>query len=571
MITEDIDPKVKKALIDKFRAVKPEPITTNSARVERTAPSARLGSVTSGLEAYTGDWDDKHVAHFLRRALFGFKKSDVGHFKSIGIDKSIDEVIRSSPKPPPPVNNYNGIESGVNDPAVNFGETWINAPYLQEYEGHRIISLKCWIIDNAINQESTIHEKLNLFWHSLLVTGSWDVFRAKASYQYFETLRANALGNYKVLIKALTIDPSMLMYLNGTENKKNAPNENYARELQELFCLGKGPNSNYTESDVQAAARVLTGWHIKWDSLTTTGAASSVFNLADHDTTDKQFSAFYDNKVIKGQPSSEVGELIDLLFSKEELSKYICRRIYSFFIYNEIDDTIEKNIIEPLATIFRESKYEILPVVKKLFASEHFFDDLNIGAMIKSPMDFAIGTWRALNVKNNTSDLLTNHRVSISLLWNMANMGLEICDPPNVAGWPAYYQAPQYDKAWITTNTVTARAQVTDALLSYGFWVTSDIKIKADFVSFVKTLDEPSIPASLVKEAALLLLGYEIPENTVTLLKSILFSGQQNEYYWTRAWEQYLINPSVENQNLIQSRLQYFFQRLLQLGESQLM
>jgi hypothetical protein len=90
-------------------------------------------------------------------------------------------------------------------------------------------------------------------------------------------------------------------------------------------------------------------------------------------------------------------------------------------------------------------------------------------------------------------------------------------------------------------------------------------------VSFVKTLDEPSIPASLVKEAALLLLGYEIPENTVTLLKSILFSGQQNEYYWTRAWEQYLINPSVENQNLIQSRLQYFFQRLLQLGESQLM
>ena len=131
-----------------------------------------------------------------------------------------------------------------------------------------------------------------LFWHNLLATESWGIFIAKTSYQYFELLRRHAFGNFKTLIREITLDPAMLIYLNGTRNQKEAPDENYARELQELFCIGKGPNSGYTEEDVQAAARVLTGWRHSWKEVNSQGPVSSFFQADRHDTSDKQFSDF---------------------------------------------------------------------------------------------------------------------------------------------------------------------------------------------------------------------------------------------------------------------------------------
>jgi uncharacterized protein (DUF1800 family) len=573
-MNDDPRPKNKQALIDKFRVVKPEPITSGTTDIPHPY-SGRTESVTSGLEPYTGTWDDKQVAHLLRRTLFGVKKTELANFKSLGLSASIDAIVKASPKPTAPINDYNGVDAGVTDPTASFGETWTLAPYSEKHEGYRIQSLKSWIIKNFINQEATIHEKMILFWHNLLVTQSWDVFHAKASYQYFEMLRRNALGNYKTMIKELTLEPAMLLYLNGTQNKKDAPNENYGRELQELFCFGKGIGSQYTESDVKAAARVLTGWQVNYGSFTTTGEATHNFLPSVHDSSSKQFSTFFNNNNISGIPGNdgakELDQMIDMFFATDELSKYICRRLYSFFVYNEIDSEVEKNVIEPLAKLFKSSNYEILPVLKALFNSAHFFDELNIGVLIKSPIDFVIGTWRTFNISTGTADLLSNYRIYRSLLWNMASYGLEIGDPPNVAGWPAYYQSPQYDRAWITTNTITSRGQTTDALINYGFWITSDIKIKADYIGFVKTLNDPGNPINLINEAARLLLGYDINSKTVDDLKSILLSGQQSDYYWTNAWSAYIASPSTENKNIVQTRLQYMFQRMLQLGEFQLM
>ena len=177
-MNEDPRPKNKQALIDKFRVVKPEPLTTNS---NTTLPySGRTESVTSGLEPYTGTWDDKQVTHLLRRTLFGVKKTELVNLKSLGLSGSIDTLIKTSPKPTAPVNDFNGVDAGVADPNASFGETWTLAPYSEKYEGYRIQSLKSWIIKNFINQEATIHEKMILFWHNLLVTQSWDVFHAKA-------------------------------------------------------------------------------------------------------------------------------------------------------------------------------------------------------------------------------------------------------------------------------------------------------------------------------------------------------------------------------------------------------
>jgi hypothetical protein len=154
----------------------------------------------------------------------------------------------------------------------------------------------------------------------------------------------------------------------------------------------------------------------------------------------------------------------------------------------------------------------------------------------------------------------------------MSGLGMEIGDPPNVAGWTPYYQAPQYDKAWITTTTITKRALTTDSLLQWGFWIASGRTIKADLIKFAQTLDEPSDPNLLLKEATLLFLGIEISDESRNELKSVLLSGQQSDYYWTSAWNDYIANPgNSSKRSIVENRLKWTFQRMLQLGEYHLM
>ena len=159
----------------------------------------------------------------------------------------------------------------------------------------RIGSLKRHQITNMTKQEATIQEKMMYFWHNHIPIQYFEVFHARSCYLYTERLRKQALGNFKQLIYDLTIEPSMLLYLNLAYSNKWEPDENYARELQELFCIGKGPNSGYTEKDVQAIARALTGWRVNWETR------ESFFHPNWHDTNNKQLSAFYGNKTITGR------------------------------------------------------------------------------------------------------------------------------------------------------------------------------------------------------------------------------------------------------------------------------
>jgi hypothetical protein len=260
-----------------------------------------------------------------------------------------------------------------------------------------------------------------------------------------------------------------------------------------------------------------------------------------------------------------------MLFNTDELSKYICRRIYSFFIYNEIDEVVEKNVILPLAAIFKSSNYEIQPVLKTLLSSAHFFDELIMGVMIKNPVDCVIGMWRTLGISPGTSDLSSLYQVYKKLHANLTQLGLEIGDPPNVGGWPAYYQAPQFDRVWISTSTITLRGRVSDEFINHGFSVTPTIIIRVDCIAFTKTLKDPGNPTNLIMDVARLVTGYDLSPKAIDELKAILLSGQQSDYYWTAAWNNYLLAPTTENKGIVQSRLQNLFQRMFQLGEFQLM
>ena len=576
-ISKDPRPSNLQQWVDQFRKVKPSPLTeaveSNRLNQKSYKSSSSAFRTQSGLTAYSGSWDVNQVTHLLRRTLFGIKKSELDFFKTLSPTQAVDRLLQPSPVPQPPLNYYNSPSEGIEDPVVPLGETWINAPYENTYEGHRIRSLKSWLIGNILTQEATLSEKMLLFWHNLLPTQSWGIFMAKTSYQYFELLRRNSFGNFKTMIKELTLDPAMLVYLNGTRNKKEAPDENYARELQELFCIGKGPNSGYTEGDVQAAARVLTGWVINWEEVNGDGPVTSHFWDQRHDANDKQFSAFYGNRLIQGRTGTEgeaeLDELLEMIFENNETAMYLSRRLYQFFVYSEIDSAAEQNVIAPIADILRANNYEVLPAIEALLKSEHFFDTINYGALIKSPADHLLGLWRTLQVASpDPGNPAMDYTIHESMIWNMANKGLEVADPPSVSGWPAYYQAPQFDKAWITTDTISSRATTGDSLVYWGFWVNRQTQIPADLVEFVNGMSQPEDPNQLLTELTELLLGMPLGLSEIDELKTILLSGQRADHYWTNAWNDYVNNPGNQvYRSTIDTRLKSLFQRLFQRGE----
>jgi len=532
---------------------------------------SHIERTSSGLAPYTGTWSIMQVTHLLKRTLFGAKKSDINYFLSKTVSDSVDELINTIvPPPSPPVNNYNNT---VADPDVPAGQTWVNAATsaINNVNTQRENSLTSWWTGLQINQGRSITEKMVLFWHNHFVTQPQTIKHPAYLYKYNELLRKEALGNFKTFIKQITLNPAMLVYLNGNVNVKAAPDENYARELQELFTMGKGPGSMYTEDDVKAAAKILTGY--KDDPAT----QSYVFNANKHDASNKQFSAFYNNAVITGISGAageqELDALIDMLFQQNELALFISRKLYRFFVYYTIDAATEANVIVPLAAIFRNNNYDIKPVLLALFKSEHFYDVMNTGCVIKSPVDFIVGLCREYEVV--FPDAATKYVEAYSL-WRLLNntsrnMNQEIGNPPNVAGWVAYYQEPQYHELWINTDTLPKRNKFSDTMIANGFSQNGQ-KILIDPIAFADTLPDPSDPNLLISDSLSILYMIAVSQASKDYLKTqILLSGQSSDSYWVNAWNTYKIDPTnTANKNIVLTRLRALYKYIMDLSEYQL-
>jgi len=388
-------------------------------------------------------------------------------------------------------------------------------------------------------------------------------------------LHRNALGNFKTMIRELIKDPAMLVFLSGAYNTKEAPDENFARELQELFCIGKNKAAFFTEEDVQAVARVLTGWTVDWDSIGQTGAPKAVFLSFRHEEADKHFSAYYGNRVIRGRSgdagAEELEDLLDMIFDQPETARHLARKLYTFFVNSEISQAAENNVIEPMSWLIRQHDYELLPALKTLLGSAHFFDPENMGTLIKSPMDFLLGLWRTLDLPRARSPMDEDH-INGALLWRMAELGMEAGDPPNVAGWTAYYQAPLYDQLWINTDTITKRALITDSVILWGFWISENLQYAADLLAFVEGFASPEDPEKLLREFASQNLGFWLSARQLQQVKKTLLGGQENDGYWTSAWQSYLGEPlNEEKAGIVLNRLKPALQMMLQMAEAQLM
>lgn len=531
----------------------------------------KLNRTTSGLEKYSGSWGAKQIAHLLRRTTFGAKKENLQTLKNKTLDEAIDLLLQPQNKPLPPVNYYQATYADPN--GIALGETWINSAYGDgTVNFYRRNGLRYWWIGLILNQPISISEKMTLFWHNLLATETNEYDDARYAYLYSLLLRSFAIGNYKTLIKEITLNPAMLKYLNGYLNTKTAPDENYARELQELFTLGKGPDSNYTEDDVKQAAKILTGWKIN-----TSNPPSSYFDLTRHDTSNKIFSSFYNFKVIQGRNNSSAGtdelnDLINMIFSQDEVAKYICRRLYRWFIYYVIDNNAEQNIIIPLAQIFRNNNYEIKPVLETLLKSAHFFDPLNMGCMIKSPIDMTIGLSREYDILfPNSTDLVKQYRGWQHLTEISNAMAQNIGDPPNIAGWPAYYQEPQFYEIWINSDTLPKRNAFSDAVISKNGYNRNSVKLIIEPILLVDKFANPSDPNLLISEALETIYAIDVTQTQIAFMKSILLSNQSSDHYWTDAWNLYKANPTnATYKEQVNSRLQSFFKQMMNLAEYQL-
>jgi uncharacterized protein (DUF1800 family) len=378
--------------------------------------------VTGSLAPYVPSpdhpWNTEKVQHLFKRVAFGLSPSELQAYVAKSPDEVVDEIIDAAlnmPLPSPPV--------------------WANWT-LSDYSDPSMIAEQSieWISNSLFRLwDYGLREKMALFWSNHFVT-ELEVYRMPSwLYEYHTLLRTHALGNFKELTIEIGRSSAMLVYLNGVQNTRFEPNENYARELFELFTLGL--DNGYTQSDITEAARALTGYN----GFTEAGAPIGFINTL-HDNARKTIfekTGLYDYE-----------GLHELLFEerKEEIASFICTKLCQCFVGKETNP----DIIGGLSTIFINSNFDISEVLRALLKSEYFFDALQIGTKISSPVELILGQTRQLNIRPSPEDFRL-------LGGAITQIGQRIFDPPNVAGWPG-------DQSWLDTSLITNRWTI---LLTY--------------------------------------------------------------------------------------------------------
>lgn len=394
-------------------------------------------SIQAGLEPYASPLTIEQARHLLRRTGMGANPTEASNLVgTTGVDAVAEMVARATntnelPFPEPPV------WADTPPPASGSSQAEIdafvanNAMWLTEYLGEMME----WFYKGGLR------ERTLLMWHNHFVTEIDVYILATLAYRYVDMLRRHSMGNFKDFVHEVGLSPAMLWYLNGNTNEKAAPNENYGRELLELFTMGpkdRLDNDNYTQSDIEEIARALTGWVNDYPNNAT------VFVESRHDEGEK---TFFGRTGTYGYD-----DVIDIIFEERpaEIAYFICAKIYRTFVYDIPSD----EIVQGLAGIFLSNNFEIAPVIQALLQSAHFFDEQVIGAKIKSPVEMITGT------------MLENDFTPSLETLQLLPRGTDIIDqtllsPPNVAGWPGH-------RFWVSTTTLPLRWLVSDFMLYSG-------------------------------------------------------------------------------------------------------
>lgn len=323
--------------------------------------------------------------------------------------------------PPPPAASVDGAAPAPSParPRGAAGKPLVNAAPLQEQDRQ----LRNWWVEEMLVTDQPLVERMVLFWHNHFTTGLQKVRLVPAVYRQNVLFRRHALGNFATLLREVARDPAMLIYLDGARNRASQPNENFARELLELFTLGEG---HYAEADIKAAARAFTGWSLDRES------GGFRFYPALHDNNDKTFLGRTGN--------FDGGDILDIILAQPRTAEFVVAKLWREFVSLRRDEAE----IRRLAGVLRDAKYEMRPLLKAMFGAPAFRDSANRGTLIKSPVELMVGTVRLLGLPVPEKTRLVR---------GMQAMGQLPLSPPNVKGWPG-------GEDWITTNRLLMRQQI---------------------------------------------------------------------------------------------------------------
>lgn len=501
--------------------------------------------VSLSMAPYAGPWTKDEASHLLRRCLFGPTFQQIDYVATNGLGVSILELLYN---PPPFTEPLAFLPEETITP---FETSWVNQLYpsdsqlAQYHENARRDSLGAWLVERINKQTFSIHEKMCLFWHNHFANQVCP--DSRANFDYFRLIQTHALGNFKQLVKDMTVNPCMLIFLNGYQNNKFSPNENYSRELLELFTIGKGPQiaegdyTNYTENDIHEGAKILTGWTITGILSSTQTAVTAIFDTNLHDTNTKQLSSKFNSAVISNLDATEYEAYIDIIFDQPATAKFICQKIYRWFVNYDLTSEVDTTIINEMANTLTTNNFEILPVIDQLLKSEHFYDISLRGSIIKNPLE------QIFSIYNSTSSvpnyfLNTNYRMYL-LCGNIASlMGMNGLIPPNVGGWPAYYQAPNFSKLWANSSYIKLRFDFASYVTLFGGIDVDGNKYEVNLLGFLDGLSNPNDASQVIEDMVTVFCPKGLTTEKKLFLKTILLNGLP-DFEWSVQYSEYIANP----------------------------
>lgn len=367
--------------------------------------------------------------HLLWRAGFGPMAENAADLDKISQKELWGLLQKTSAKKPQKINVaqnlVDGLYKGIQDVAQMQKPELTNdqKKQLREQSREDLKNLNIRWLEEMINNEAQLREKMSLFWHGHFACR---VINSYFQQELLQTIRENALGNFKDMLRAVSKSPSMISFLNNQQNRKKKPNENFAREVMELFTMGRG---NYTETDIKEAARAFTGWG---------------FNLKG-EFEFRKFQHDDDKKTVLGKTGNFDGDdVLNILLEQKQTAKYITKKIYRYFVNDKADDAK----VEWLSNRFYQSDYDIKKLLEDIFTADWFYEEKNIGTKIKSPIELLAGIRRLLpmEMENDQAQILFQKTLGQILFY-----------PPNVAGWPG-------GKTWIDSSSLMLRLRIPQIL-----------------------------------------------------------------------------------------------------------
>ncbi len=536
--------------------------------------SKRFAPVVSSLTPFSGTWDRQKAAHLLRRTLYGPRIDEINKAHRDGLDRTLDLILATAPVPSPPV-KYREDD----DEYLQLGETWVDKSCRGKNQ-YRNRSLRGWYYNNMVSSKrpSNIQERMCFFWLNYFSISSGNI-DPRTMYKHLLVYQEEAVGNLRSILRKISTDPRMLVCLDGALNSKKNPNENFARELMELFTLGKGPlagpgdYTTYTEKDVAALARALTGWKNREFNFSAENIpVESYFDSSDHDTGDKQLSHRLGNVVVKNSGANEYKVILEILLEQEATALNFCRELYRYFIYHDINPSVEDRVIAPLAKVLMDNNYEIKPVIRELLKSEHFYEESLRGAIIKNPHDFLcsiVCPFKEFENESVLKDIRLRYELGDKYADYMTDLGMEFLQPPTISGWKAYYDSPQFYRHWISPALLQRRVQISTAIIDGDFHING-VPLDIDYYPFLKSLTNPLDINKMIDEVTLIFLPRPISSIQTAALKETIMGGLEDPE-WTMSCGDFLSNPTNLNyMKPIASRMGRFFVDLFALGEFQL-